>query len=173
MAIVLYMETGKGHYDLKNDLTMELAHQILDIIYTEEIREKEGGTYGVSTSGGYNVLPETTDEYIQIVYQTSPEDYKRLNKRIEELLDEFAQNGPSETNLQKVKDYMHKTHKENLRQNNFYANIIREYVKYGVDGLTGYDDVLDSITAAEVAKAVKDLLSQGNLTRVIMYGTTE
>ena len=173
MAIVLYMETGKGHYDLKNDLTMELAHQILDIIYTEEIREKEGGTYGVSTSGGYNVLPETTDEYIQIVYQTSPEDYKRLNKRIEELLDEFAQNGPSEANLQKVKDYMHKTHQENLRQNNFYANIIREYVKYGVDGLTGYDDVLDSITAAEVAKAVKDLLSQGNLTRVIMYGTTE
>ena len=173
MAVVVYMETGRGKYDLKNDLTLDLAHQILDIIYTEEIREKEGGTYGVSTAGGYNTLPNTTEEYIQIVYQTSPEDYERLNKRIEELLDEFAQNGPSETNLQKVKDYLHKTHAESLRENYYFANSLKEYLKYGVDGITGYDEVLDSITAAEVAQAVRDLLAQGNLTRVIMYGVTE
>ena len=173
MAVVLYMETGKGKWDLKNSLTMDIAHQILNIIYTEEIREKEGGTYGVSTNGGYNVNPETTDEFLQIVYQTSPEDYTRLNKRIEELLADFAQNGPSAANLQKVKDYMHKTHEENLRDNYFWANVLREYLKYDVDSITGYDEVLKSITADEVSAAIEHILKQGNETKVVMYGVTE
>ncbi|MCR5745902.1 MAG: insulinase family protein, partial [Bacteroidales bacterium] len=121
MAVVVYMETGKGKNDLKNDLTLDIAHQILDIIYTEEIREKEGGTYGVSTAGGLNQRPKETDSYLQIVYQTSPDSYERLNKRIEELLAEFVQNGPSETNMKKVKDYMHKTYQDNLRQNGYWS----------------------------------------------------
>ncbi|MBR1538727.1 MAG: insulinase family protein, partial [Bacteroidales bacterium] len=174
MAVVVYMETGDGKYNLKNDLALDIAHQVLDIIYTEEIREKEGGTYGVSTAGGYNYsLPKETQSYLQIVYQTSPEDYERLNKRIEELLDEFVQDGPSETNLAKVKDYLHKKYQENLHENRFYSGALKEYLKYGVDGITDYDKVLDSITAEDVKAAVAGILEQGNLTRVIMYGTTE
>ena len=174
MAVVVYMETGDGKYNLKNDLALDIAHQILDIIYTEEIREKEGGTYGVSTAGGYSyALPSETQSYLQIVYQTSPEEYERLNKRIEELLDEFVQNGPSEGNMAKVKDYMHKKYQENLRENRFFSGAMKEYLKYGVDEITDYEAVLDSITADDVRKAIGDILSQGNLTRVIMYGVTE
>ena len=173
MAVVLYLESGKGTWNMKNSLAMDLAYQILDIIYTEEIREKEGGTYGVSTNGGYDVLPKTTDEYLQIVYQTSPEDFERLNKRIEELLDEFAQNGPSDANLQKVKDYMHKTHEKNLRENTFHANVLREYLKYGVDAITGYDELLDSISVEDVRAAIDHIMKQGNHAKVVMYGITD
>jgi len=174
MATVLYMETAKGKFDLRNDLTLDIAQQILDIIYTEEIREKEGGTYGVSTAGGYNYayLPET-QSYLQIVYQTSPDDYARLNKRIEELLEDFAVNGPSEANLAKVKDYISKKHLENLRENRFWSSTLKDNLKYGVDYYTDYEKVLDSITADDVRKAVADLLAEKNQMRVIMYGVTE
>ena len=175
MAIVLYMETAKGSkFDLRNDLTLDIAQQILDIIYTEEIREKEGGTYGVSTNGGYNYayLPET-QSYLQIVYQTSPEEYARLNKRIEELLADFAVNGPSETNINKVKDYIRKKHQENLRENRFWSSTLKDNMKYGIDYYTDYEKVLDSITAEDVRKAIADLLSEKNQMRVIMYGVTE
>ena len=174
MAIVLYLNSAKSDFNLKNDLTLDIANQILSIIFTEEIREKEGGTYGVSAAGGinYSYLPEA-QSYLQIVYQTSPEDYVRLNKRIEELLDEFTQNGPSETNMAKVKDYMHKKHQENLRENRFYSSTLKDYLEYGVDYYTDYDQVLDSITAEEVRAAIASLLGQKNQTRVIMYGTAE
>ena len=174
MAIVLYLESAKGDFNLKNDLTLEIAHQILDIIYTEEIREKEGGTYGVSTDGGYNYsfLPET-QSYLQIVYQTSPEEYTRLNARIEELLAEFAQNGPSEENIAKVKDYMHKKHQENLRENRFWSSTLKDYLKYGVDHDTDYDKVLDSITAEDIRAAIANILAEKNQTRIVMYGVTE
>ena len=174
MAIVVYMESGEGKYNLKNSLALDIAHQILDIIYTEEIREKEGGTYGVNTAGGYNTsLPQEIQSYLQIVYQTSPDEYERLNTRIEELLAEFVQNGPSEANLTKVKDYMHKKYQENLRSNRFFSGSLQDYLKFGVDGITDYEAVLDSITADDVAQAIRDILAQGNLTRVIMYGVTE
>ena len=174
MAVVVYMDSADGVYNLRNDLTMDIAGQILDIIYTEEIREKEGGTYGVSTSGGYNYsyVPET-QSYLQIVYQTSPEDYTRLNKRIEELLADFAQNGPSEANLAKVKDYLHKKYQENLRENAYYNAVLTGYLRYGVDQMTDYEKVLDSITAQDVAKAIRDLLAKDNQTLVIMYGETK
>ena len=174
MAVVVYMETAKGVYNLKNDLTLDIASQILDIIYTEEIREKEGGTYGVSTAGGYRYsYPPETQSYVQIVYQTNPEEYARLNKRIEELLADFAQNGPSEENLAKVKDYMHKKYQENLRENSFYNGVLTGYLKYGVDQMTDYQKVLDSITAQDVAQAVREILAQNNQARVIMYGETK
>ena len=173
MAVVVYMETGKGKNNLKNNLTLDIAHQILDIIYTEEIREKEGGTYGVSTAGGLNTRPKDTDAYLQIIYQTSPENYERLNKRIEELLDEFAQNGPSQTNLKKVKDYMHKTYQDNLNQNGYWSGEMYYWNRFGIDEVTDYEKVLDSITTEDVRKAIADILKQGNLTRVIMYGETK
>ena len=173
MAVVVYLESGKGKNDLKNDLTLDIAHQILDIIYTEEIREKEGGTYGVSTAGGLNQRPTETDAYLQIVYQTSPESYERLNARIEELLAEFAQNGPSDANMKKVKDYMHKTYQENLRQNNYWSGEMYFWNRFGVDEVTEYEKVLDSITTEDVRKAIDDMLKQRNQTRVIMYGAAK
>ena len=173
MAVVVYMETAKGKNGLKNDLTLDIAHQILDIIYTEEIREKEGGTYGVSTAGGLNQRPKETDAYLQIVYQTSPESYERLNKRIEELLGEFVQNGPSEANMKKVKDYMHKTYQDNLRQNGYWSGEMYYWDKFGIDEVTDYEKVLDSITTEDVRKAIDNILKQRNQTRVIMYGATK
>ncbi|MBR3065237.1 MAG: insulinase family protein [Bacteroidales bacterium] len=173
MAVVVYMETGKGKNDLKNDLALDIAHQVLDIIYTEEIREKEGGTYGVSTAGGLNQRPKETDAYLQIIYQTSPEAYERLNARIEELLGEFVQNGPSEANMKKVKDYMHKTYQENLRQNGYWSGEMYFWKKYGIDEVTDYEKVLDSITTEDVRKAIDNILKQRNQTRVIMYGETK
>ena len=173
MAVVVYLESGKGKNDLKSDLTLDIAHQILDIIYTEEIREKEGGTYGVSTAGGLNQRPKETDAYLQIVYQTSPESYERLNARIEELLAEFAQNGPSDANMKKVKDYMHKTYQENLRQNNYWSGEMYFWNRFGIDEVTDYEKVLDSITTEDVRKAIDDILKQLNQTRVIMYGAAK
>ena len=127
---------------------------------------------GFPTVPVYSYLPET-QSYLQIVYQTSPEDYARLNKRIEELLDEFVQNGPSETNIAKVKDYMHKKHLENLRENRFWSSTLKDSIKYGVDYYTDYDAVLDSITAEDIRAAVADLLGKKNQTKVVMYGVTE
>ncbi|MCQ2262718.1 MAG: insulinase family protein [Bacteroidales bacterium] len=168
-ATVLIASHGKVDYNLKNKLTYSIAEQVIDIVLTEEIREKEGGTYGVSVSAGVNNLPHPY-VMMQIYYQTDPEKYEYLNKRIEEVIADFAQNGPSETNMAKVKEYMVKKYQENLRNNGYFSRTMKEYLLNGVDNCTDYEKVLNSITVNDVRVAVADLLKQNNKVKVVMHG---
>lgn len=168
-ATVFMAQGGKVDYNLKNKIVYSIASQVLNIVMTEEIREKEGGTYGVSVSTQVSYLPQPNAMF-QIYYQTDPDKYEYLNKRIEELVNEFVQNGPSETNMAKVKEYMVKKHQENLRENNYYTNSMRELIINGLDVNTDYEKVLNSITANDVRAAFADLLKQGNKVIVVMHG---
>lgn len=171
-ATVLLVANGKGKYTLKDYMCFDIASQILDIIYTEEIREKEGGTYGVSVASNFVSIPKPL-KLIQIVYQTDPDKYAHLNDRIIELLQEFAQDGPSEANLAKIKELEAKKYTENLRNNNFYSNMLQEYLESGVDFCTDYRKTLDSITVKDVQNSVKKLLKQKNFVTLVMEGTAE
>ncbi|MBO4657551.1 MAG: insulinase family protein [Bacteroidales bacterium] len=172
MATVVMLASGKAKYNLKNELLMEMAGQCLDILFTEEIREKEGGTYGVQVVTDFSDRPKPV-ELIQIVYQTDPDKYEYLNARIHELLDEFQQNGPKETDLAKVKEYLLKNNIEDQRNNAYFSSVLREYIETGVDADTQYRQVVESITAADVAKATRKLLKQNNFKTVIMDGFAE
>lgn len=76
---------------------------------------------------------------MQVYYQTDPDKYEYLNKRIEEIINDFVVSGPSAENMAKVKEYMVKKHKENLRDNGFYAGVMRELLVNGVDMCTDYE----------------------------------
>ena len=112
MATVVMLASGKAKYNLKNELAIDMAGQCLDILFTEEIREKEGGTYGVQVVTEFSDKPKPV-EILEIVYQTDPDKYDTLNARISELLDEFQKNGPREADLAKVKEYLLKNNTEN------------------------------------------------------------
>ncbi len=169
MATVAMLASGKGKYNLKNQLALDMAVQSLDIIFTEEIREKEGGTYGVTVLSDFRDKPKPT-ELVQIVYQTDPDKYEALNARIQQLLDEFAANGPSEEILAKVKEYLLKSYTEQQRSNAYFSYAMSEWLDSGIDTVTDYRAVVESITTADVAKAIRQLLKQGNFKTVVMSG---
>ncbi|MCL2028213.1 MAG: insulinase family protein, partial [Bacteroidales bacterium] len=75
--------TGDADYTPENVLRFQMLNQILDLIFTEEIREKEGGTYGVGVRitlerypiGNFTTLimfdtdPELAENLLSIVYR--------------------------------------------------------------------------------------------------------
>ncbi|MCQ2072783.1 MAG: insulinase family protein [Bacteroidaceae bacterium] len=172
MATVVFFWNGKSKYSLKDILANDIAGQVLDIVYTEEIREKEGGTYGVSVVPGTQNEP-SKKSYVQIVYQTDPARALDLNEKIIDILDEFAVTGPSDENMSKIKEYMVKNYNENLRENSFYQSVMREWLTTGVDQLTDWEKTLNKVTAKDVAKSVKKILKQKNSMTLIMNGYTE
>lgn len=171
-ATVFMSNTGTVDYNFKNKLAYSIADQVLDILMTEEIREKEGGTYGVSVSAQVNKLPQPNVMF-EIYYQTDPDKYDNLNKRIEEIVNDFAKNGPSATNMAKVKEYMLKKHQENLRDNGYYTRTMRELLINGVDQCSDYETTLESITAEDVRLTIANLLKQNNFVKVIMHGVAK
>ncbi len=172
MATVAYMENNKTKYSLKQDLIYSIAMQVLDIVYTEEIREKDGGTYGVSTSGAIRVNPEKR-ALLQIVYQTDPSRYEGLNEKIEKILQNFAVEGPSEEDVRKVKDFMIKNHKENLQLNGYFNSAMSEYLATDLNVIDGYEETLESITTEDVRKAVASVLKGKNGIKIVMYNKGE
>ena len=108
---------------------------------------------------------------MQIVYQTAPDKYEYLNKRIREIVADFTANGPSEENLAKGKEFYLKEHGENLRENHYWAQALGILLDTKVDITANYEDVLKSITADDARKAVEAMLKQNNHSEVIMVGT--
>ena len=168
-ATVVFANSGKAKYNLFNKLAFTLASDCLDIIFTEEIREKEGGTYGVQVSSNFSSEPKP-QQLVQIVYQTDPEKYEHLNSRIDEIVEDFIANGPKESDLAKVKDLKQKRYTENLRQNSYYSTQLREYLETGVDFVSDYEATLKAITVKDCADAIAKLYKQGNDIDIVMVG---
>lgn len=166
-ATIVFLYSGKAPYTLKNDILLSFATQVLDMVYTEEVREKEGGTYGVNCYGDLQKYPKE-QLLLQIVFQTDPAKKDKLAGIVVDELKKLAAEGPSDVRLQKVKEYMLKKYADNQKENGYWMNNLNDYFYYGMDMTEGYTDIVNSITAKDIQKFVSDLLKQGNEIEVTM-----
>lgn len=166
-ATIVFLYSGKAPYTLKNDILLSFATQVLDMVYTEEVREKEGGTYGVNCYGDLQKYPKE-QLLLQIVFQTDPAKKDKLAGIVVDELKKLAAEGPSDVHLQKVKEYMLKKYADNQKENGYWMNNLNDYFYYGMDMTEGYTDIINSITAKDIQKFVSDLLKQGNEIEVTM-----
>ena len=146
---------------------MSFLTQALNMVYTEEIREKEGGTYGVQSMGQLDKYPRE-EAALQIFYQTDPSKVEHLNSVIDREMKKMAKEGPSEEQMSKIKEFMQKQHKDNLKENSYWMNCLDEYFYTGVDNTAGYEALIDGLTAKDVQKFVNSLIKQGNKITVVM-----
>ena len=138
-----------------------MACQSLDLVYTEKIREQEGGTYGVFVGGNLSKYPEQIVG-IQISFDTAPSKRDALVKIIYDELKQMAEVGPTAENLNKVKEFMLKKHAENLKENGYWMACMSEYLFSGVNMVNNYEKLVESFTAKDVANFVKSLIEQKN-----------
>lgn len=166
-ASVLAFYNGKLPYTFENDIMMSVLSQVLDIVYTREVREKEGGTYGVGVSGQIMKFPK--EEFaLQIMFDTDPDKREKMIDIVLAQAQKIAKEGPQAEDLNKVKEFMLKKHKESLKENGFWMGVLNEYYYTGVDMLDGFDAIVNGITPAKIQKFAKQLLDQKNQTEVIM-----
>jgi zinc protease len=167
MATVVMVYHGKMAFTPKNNLLMSYMSQILRMIYTDEIREKEGGTYGVSCGGNLSKFPKAQAMF-RIFYQTDPAKKDHLNGLVVDLLKKFATEGPNADQMNKVKEYVLKTNADNQKENSYWMNRIANFFYYGVDLNKDYIDLVNSITAQDVQRFADELIKQGNEVEVTM-----
>ncbi|MBO7419119.1 MAG: insulinase family protein [Bacteroidaceae bacterium] len=167
MATTVMIYTGKTAYNLKHNVVMDYLTQALDIVFTEEVREKEGGTYGVSSYGSLNKYPHE-EAMLQIVYQTDPTKKDKLNALIDELVQKMAAEGPTPEQMQKIRDYMLKNYNDNQKENSYWISSLDEFYYTGTDFNAGYIDMVNGVTADDVKAFASDLIKQGNKVTVVL-----
>ena len=158
---------GQCPYTLENCILADALSQVMDIVYTEEVREKEGGTYGVGVYCSLNKYPKE-EAFMQIVFDTDPDKYEKMVGIILAEAEKMAQEGPKEAILEKVKEFMLKKYKEDVKENGFWMEGLKEYYINGIDAVTDYETLVKGLTPAALKDFTRRLLDQKNRTEVIM-----
>lgn len=166
-ASVQITYSGKCKYNLENEVLINALSQILTIVYTEKVREQEGGTYGVHVNGEITKLPKETVK-LSIYYQTDPSKKNKLTQIIFDEATAMTKVCTSETNLTKVKEYLLKKNKENLKENKFWLTNIINSVFNNVDMTTNYEAVVNKLTTTDIMKFAQSLFNQNNRIEVTM-----
>ena len=172
MASEFILLSGDVSYNMKNKIMVSMATQLLDMEYTQTVREDAGGTYGVQVSGDINKYP-TEDGSIQIYFTTDPARREEMVSLIEKGINDFIEKGPKEESLQMVKEYMLKKHAQNLKENRYWIGILYDYYWEGYDGETGYEETVNEVSAADLQAFAKEFFSQGNEIEVGMTVESE
>ena len=159
--------SGKIDPTLKNRLVMSYLNQVLNIVYTEEVREKEGGTYGVGVRGSISKLPE--GEYTLMVnFKMAPERREELAAIVTREFEKMAAQGPVAEHVEKVRSYMLKSFEESQKKNSAWMNWLYNFYFENEDSHSGYEELVKSITAEDIRLLAKYILDQGNFIEVSM-----
>ena len=159
--------SGKIDPSRKNRIVMSFLNQVLNIVYTEEVREKEGGTYGVGVRGSISKYPE--GEYSLLVnFNMSPERREELAAIIVREFEKLAAQGPVAEHVEKVRSYMLKSFEESQKKNGAWMNWLYSYYFDGEDNYSGYEELVKGITAEDIRLLAKYILDQGNFIEVSM-----
>jgi len=155
-------------YNPYNYLGLEVINGILDIIYTEKVREDEGGTYGVGVSLSLQKRPTQIGEGM-ITFDCDPARANDLKAIIYRELDNIIKYGPSQVNLDKGVNNMLKTRQENKMHNAYWSGILSRYYSYGInsDDPANYENILKSFTINDIRKIATKMFKKPDVVDLI------
>ncbi len=154
-------------WNVKNSIMVDLMGDILEIIFTETLREDEGGTYGASVSSAYNFNNNIWQ--LMYAYQTAEDKLERLEARADKELEDLLKNGAKADHFNKVKEAAIKQYEINSKTNSYWEGAIMA-TERGFNTYAGYIEALQSLTLDEFNKFLSNVYDGKNLIEVIMIG---
>jgi zinc protease len=155
-------------YTPYNYLGLEVIKGILDIVYTEKVREDKGGTYGVGVSLSEQKRPTEIGEGM-ITFDCDPARANELKAIIYQELDNIMKNGPSQVNLDKAVNNILKTREENKMHNAYWSGILSRYYSYGINSNdpANYENVLKSFKIKDIKKISGEMFKKADVVDLI------
>lgn len=167
LANVSVFYTANVPFSPKNDLVLDILTRVLQIAYTDSVREEKGGTYGVAVS--FNLEKEDNpNALLRISYKSDPKRYEELNPVIYKQLLNIADHGPVASSMDKVKKYLKKQYGQMAITNDYWSYVIWHQLDDDADFDKDYCKMVDNLTASDVQKMVKELLKQNHRVEVTM-----
>ena len=160
---------GETEYDKEDDLAISALGEILTIKLVEELREEEGGVYGVGARGNMSKIPY--DNYsFSISFPCGPENVEKLTEAAIAEVQKIRQEGPSADDLAKVKETFRLQRKEKLQENKFWIDQLEkaEREDYDVSEVNNFNDMVEELEADHIQKIAKKYLNDNYLLGVLM-----
>ena len=155
-------------YSMYNSICNSILQGVLDLRYTENIREKEGGTYGVGVSAGSSRIPYS--EYsMTMQFDCDPARAEHLKTLIYAETEKLQKEAPTEEEMNKVISNMEKSREQSKNHNKYWMNALYSYYVTGINTADpkNYEDILSKITAKDIQKFAQKLFKGVDVIDVI------
>jgi len=148
---------------------MSALGEILSIKLIEKLREEEGGVYGAGARGSISKIPYGRFNF-SISFPCAPENAEKLAAASIAELEKILKNGPTETDLDKVKKALLLTRKDELEQNRFWLSAIKnaDYNESDIDNIVNYESNVNALTTKDVHNVAKKYLSGGYIKAILL-----
>ncbi len=166
-AIVLFVYSAPLELNMENDITLDALKYVTKTLFTQTVREDEGGAYSVGVSMNITQYPEKL-ALAEIQLPTAPEKRERMTKIVYDGIEKLINEGPSEVELQKAKEYLLRLQAENLKKNNYWMTQLQLSTRMGINCVDGYEKQVNAVTVDSVRKLAKKIFTSGNLIEVGM-----
>ncbi len=165
--------TWHGETKLKrvDEIYASMLGAINTLRCTEDVREKQGGTYGVYSTVNTYRRP-TSHVEAEFLFDTDPEKVNDLLPIIDNIFLDMQQQIQASA-LEKVKKNMLKEHAQELRSNGYWADVISSYELTGVDYVEDYEKQVESVQVDDLYKAARRFFGGATKVQVQMSGYKE
>lgn len=173
-SLILDLQYAEHNYTEEFHIKARALAEILNIKVIEELREKLGGIYG----GGYRIEAEKEpyEQYQLVLYlPCGPENVDTLLKSADMVVADIKANGPSKTDLEKVKSQWHEQHRENMEKNSYWTGKLESLMVWdrSKKNFLEFDKWIDTITTKDIQNVANDIFKGSNSFTAILYPESE
>ena len=154
-------------YSLENEIKAEILGEVLSRVYLQKIREDAGAAYSTEAMGRVGISGGKPQALVLAICPVNPEfEETALKIMNEEMV--TACSSIDATALKEAQEQMLKDHATSLKENRYWRTAIVEYLMNGVDGHTGYEDIVKAQTPESIAAFARLLYNAGNRIEIVM-----
>ena len=172
LANVSIYYTADIPFSAQADLELDMLTRVLQIAYTDSVREEKGGTYGVRVSANFEKDDHPT-ALLQISYNADPNRYDELNPIVYEQLSLIAERGPLASSMDKVKKYLTKQYNQMIITNGYWDYIIWHQIEDGVDFDKDYCKMVENTTSKQIQRMAQQILAAKRCIEITMLSSKE
>lgn len=167
-ATVIMNFNSKMAYTPELNILMNVLCEVLTLRYTDEIREKEGGTYGVRVSANLSKFPKEQKAF-QIMFETDPGKAQHLKSIAYRELEKVAANGPTAQEMDKTIKSMQKNREQSKQSNNYWMQSLNTYYTYGYNpaAAENFENIVSRLTIPQVQQFAKTFLEKADVVDLI------
>ncbi|HWA35535.1 MAG TPA: insulinase family protein [Cyclobacteriaceae bacterium] len=162
--------SGEATYSDEEQLKLQALMELMNIKLIESLREDLGGIYGGGMNGSLNKNPYG-NYLINVSLPCGPENVDKLVKATFAEIDKIKANGPTEADLNKVKETFDKEYKESIKENGYWAARLQRSAEMGTDpaDILTVNTRFKALTAKDLQEAAKKYFNMNNYFQGVLY----
>ena len=171
-SLVNMVWRGETDFNKDEDLALEALGEILTIKLVEKLREEEGGVYGVGARGSMSKLPYSSYSF-SISFPCGPENVDKLKEAALNEVKKIINEGPTEKDIDKIKEARLLQYKEDSKKNRFWLNTLKnlDYYETPVSNVQKYTERVKNLSRDQIQEVAKKYLDSGYILGILLPET--